>query len=228
MQRGSSDADIAKLLSDQRGFDRTSAIDKGNTDEQTIKYLMADTTKSIIDDNKSLQHKTEGDKYYGESLYDKAAKEYTLAIKCSDDKYEPYKLRADTYKQYLITKLDPVSGSDLDKTRQGLIDKSRALMCSAIYTDYTKAIKINDKALSNNLLELDVLKKRMTDDRTDYDTNINVAPYYYKSAQRTHDMRRLRQLNRSRGTLNSADASIKKDLSDYKLVCGKENAAHGE
>jgi hypothetical protein len=227
MQRGSSDADIAKLLSDQRGYDRVSALKRGNSDEQIIKYLMAITTKNIIDDNKSLQHKMEGDKYYREPQYDKAAKEYTLAIKYSDDKYEPYKLRADTYKQYLKTKLNPV-GSDSNKTRQGLVDKSRTLMCYAIYADYTKATKINDKTLSDIILEFNVLKNRMASEKMDYDTDINVLPYYYKSAQKVYSMRRFRGIRQSRVTASIADADIKKALSDYKLVCGKEDAARGE
>ncbi len=228
MQRGSSDADIAEFLSDQQGFDRMSAIDKGNTDEQIIKYLIADSTKntkSIIDDNKSIQHKTEGDKYYREAQYDKAAKGYTLAIKYSDEKYEPYKLRADTYKQYLRTKLNPASGSESDETRQGLFDKSRALMCYAIHADYTTAIKKNNKNLSDIILESNVLKNKMKKEKMDYDTNTDVSPYYYRSSQKIHNMRLLRGLSNSQRAAHSADANIKDALSDYKSVCREKDDA---
>lgn len=228
MQRGSSDADIAKLLSDQRSYDRVSALKKGSTDEQIIKYLLSDPTKKTIDDRESMQHKTEGDKYFNKSQYDEAAKEYTLAIRYADDKYEPHKLRADAYKQYLVTKLNPFSGSDSDKTRQDLIDQSRALLCYAIYADYTKAAKINDKTLSDIILESNVLKNKMAKEKMDYDTNINVDPYYYKSAQKVHNMRRLRGLRQLQVTASIADADIKKALLDYKLVCGKEDAAREE
>jgi cytochrome c-type biogenesis protein CcmH/NrfF len=48
MQRGSSDADIAKLLSDQSGYDRASALKKGNTDEQIIRSLIANPAKKLL------------------------------------------------------------------------------------------------------------------------------------------------------------------------------------
>ena len=43
INRGSGDADIAELLSSQRGFDRVAARNKGKTDEQIITYLLTNT-----------------------------------------------------------------------------------------------------------------------------------------------------------------------------------------
>jgi hypothetical protein len=207
MQRGSSDADIAKLFSDQ--------------------------PKKTIDDKESMQHKMEGDKYYRESQYGKAAKGYTLAIKYSDDKYEPYKLRADTYKQYLKTKLNPVSGSDADKTRQDLLDKSKRLLCNSIYADYSDAIKINDKTVSDIVLELNVLKNKMSKKIIIYEKDSKVVASRYKGSQNIHDMRRLEKLYQTYPAARKANKAIRETIdeamSDYKLVCeAKEDAAHQE
>jgi hypothetical protein len=231
MQHGSSDADIAKLLSDRLNFDRESALKKGTTDAQIIEYLIADATKNvknISDNTRSVQHKTKGDNHYKKSQYDKAAKEYTLAIRYSEDKYEPYKSRADTYKQYAVAKLSAVAGSDSDKAKQGRVDASRGLICNAIYADYTKAMAINEKTLSNITLEFNALKDKMTSENIVYDPNSNAEPYRYKSAKKTLNMRRLNQLNLLRRDAYNANVSMKKSLSDYKLVCAKEDAARGE
>ena len=233
MQRGSSDADIAKLLSDQSGYDRASALKKGKTDEQIIKSLIANPTKKTIDSKVSVKHKIEGDKYYRESQYDKAAKEYTLAIQYSDNKYEPYKLRADTYKQYLKTKLSPVSGSSTEKGRQDLFYQSKRLLCSSIYEDYSEAIRLNDKTVSDIVLELNVLKNKMSKQTIIYEEDSKVAASRYRGGQNIHDTRRLQRLYQLHIAAQTANKAIRKTIdeaiSDYKLVCeAKEDAAHQE
>jgi hypothetical protein len=223
MQRGSSDAEIAKLLSDQRGFDRASAHKNGSTDGQIIKSLIADPTKKTPDDKESMKHKNEGDINFSKSQYNKAAKEYTLAIQYSDNKYEPYKLRADTYKQYLKTQLNPVSGSSSEKRRQDLFDQSRGLLCSSIYADYSEAIRLNDKTVSDIILELNALKYKMSKQTIVYEENSKVVASRYRGGQNIHDMRRLQILYQSHIAAQKANKTIRKTIdeavSDYKAVC---------
>jgi hypothetical protein len=233
MQRGSSDAEIAKLLSDQSGYDRASALKNGSTDEQIIKSLIAIPAKKTVDDKESMKHKTEGDINFSKSHYDKAAKEYTLTIKYSEDKYEPYKLRADTYKQYLKTKLSPVSGSSSDKTRQDLYDKSKRLLCDSIYSDYSEAIRLNDKTVSDIVLELNVLKNKMSKKTIIYEEDSKVAASRYRGGQNIHNAHTLKKLHYSYVAAQKANKTIRKTideaLSDYKMVCEvKEDAAHQE
>lgn len=223
IQRGSSDADIAKLLSGQRGHDRVSVLEKGNTDDQIIKSPMAPPTKKTIGDQESMRHKTEGDIYFNKSQYDKAAKEYTLAIKYSGDKYEPYQLRANTYKQYLKTKWNSLSGSDSDQARQGLSKKSKRFLCNSIYADYSEALKISDRNVSDIVLELNVLKNKMSKQTIIYEKDSKVAASRYRGGQNIHDMRRLEKLYQSHRAAQKANKAVHKSvneaMSDYKLVC---------
>jgi hypothetical protein len=76
--------------------------------------------------NLSKQHETERNKQYRESRYGKAAKEYTLAIEYSGQNPAQYKLRADTYKQYLKTNLIAAAKSGADNAKRlSLIDQKR-------------------------------------------------------------------------------------------------------
>ena len=91
LTRGVNYSRIATLLSYQRGFDRGSALKKGETDEQITKYLITKTRNipAMAGGNESKLHEYEGDKQYREFQYGKAAKEYTLAIEYSADRYSP-------------------------------------------------------------------------------------------------------------------------------------------
>jgi hypothetical protein len=224
---GSGDADIAKSLSTQRGFDRESALNKGATDEQIIRYLIIhrNPAESIIDNNKFIVRKAEGDKHHNQKQYDKAAKEYTLAAKYSPVKYEPYKLRADAYKQYLLAELSLAPESSPEKARQELIDKSRMHLCNAIYSDYAKARSLNDKALQDTLVELNVIRNRMGSPEGPYDTKLNVDPTYRKTAQYKLDMIKMRPLENQIRAYKHNDRGITEAMSDYKSICGKEDAA---
>jgi len=233
MQHGSSDADIAKVLSDRRGYDRESALKKGNTDEQIIQSLISDPAKKAIDDKKSMQHRTEGDIYFRKSQYDKAAKEYTLAVKYSDNKYEPYMLRADTYKQYLKTQLNPVPESFSDKAKQHLFDKSKRLLCNSIHADYSEAMRVNDKTVSDIVLEINALKGKMISRTFVSEKDSKVAASRYRAGQNVHNMRKLNKLNASYLAAQKANKAVHNTInaaiSDYKLVCEvKVDAAHQE
>jgi hypothetical protein len=219
LSRGDSNAEIATLLSNQKGFDRASALKKGQTDEQIIKYLITKTgdIRPVAGINMSKQHETEGNKQYRESRYGKAAKEYTLAIEYSEQNPVPYKLRADTYKQYLKTNLIAAAKSGADNA--ALVDRSKALLCHAIQFDYTQAYDLNQKALDAINADTYLLSNKMNQDITNYEQDSKVTPYHIKSAERTHDQRRLRNLYQSQRAAIQAGVDIKAATKDYEAVC---------
>ncbi len=227
MMGGSADADISKSLAGQSGFDRETVLAKGNSDEQIIRYLVIykNPYDSVGDPNQFLIRKAEGDKYYQKKEYEKAAKEYTLAARYSTDKYEPYKLRADSYKQYLLTKLNPQAEASSDKAKQDLIDRSRTLLCHAIGADYAKARSLNNKALSDTVVQLNALRSRMASKEGQYDAPLKVDPTYLKSARQKKDMRQARVWENQVRACKHNDTVIAGAMSDSKLSCGKEDAA---
>jgi hypothetical protein len=218
LSRGVGNAEIATLLSKQRGFDRASALKKGETDEQMIKYLITKTRSlpAMAGVNKSKLHGYEGDKQYRASQYSKAAKEYTLAIEYLGEDPELYKLRADVYKQYLKTNLTAAATSGSDKATQVYFDQSKALLCHAIQFDYARANDLNQKALA--AIRKDSYFATITNNEQDS----NVTPYPIKSAQKSHELRRLRYMyetKRAEKDAIQADANIKAAIQDYELVC---------
>jgi hypothetical protein len=226
LNRGVSNAEIATLLSSQKGFDRASALKKGQTDEQIIKYLITKTgtLRPAAGANMSKQHENEGDKLYRESHYGKAAKEYTLAIEYSGENPELYKLRADVYKQYLKTDLIAAAKSDPGKAKRDLSDQSKALLCHAIQFDYTRADDLNQKALAAIIRDtyLAIIKYAYFAPITNEEQDIKVTPYPIKSAQKSHELRRLRYMyetKRAEKDAIQADANIKAAIQDYELVC---------
>jgi hypothetical protein len=165
------------------------------------------------------QHKIEGDRCYKEAQFDKAAREYTLAIAFASNNYEPYKLRADTYKQYLKTKLNPAAKDNPDKMKQDVLDKSRTLLCRAIHADYEKAASITTKTLADINGDINLIKDKMQKGITDYDPESKVYPYYIKSSDRTLDARRMRGLYNAHRTVTQAAMNINKAMTDSKAVC---------
>jgi hypothetical protein len=142
-------------------------------------------------------------------------------------------LRADTYKQYLKTKLNPVSGRPSEKGKQDLFYQSKRLLCNSIYEDYSEAIRLNDKTVSDIVLELNVLKNKMSKQTIIYEEDSKVAASRYRGGQNIHDTRRLQRLYQSHIAAQTANKAIRKTIdeaiSDYKLVCeAKEDAPHQE
>jgi len=222
LNSGSSEADIAKTLSGQGNFDRKGATGKGKTDKQIINYLITGPINpgSSIDNSKSTPHKFEGDKYFKESKYDKAATEYTLAIKKSKDNQALYKLRGDSYRQYLLSKF-PASGSTKDEIKH----TSRILLCGAMYSDYKKALDINNKAIQNNNSSIKLLEYQMSNKELAIVNKSDVAPYHNRAAGNILGMREMDRLYRLQRSANHFNLNIKKAISNYKLVCSEEDAA---
>ena len=167
----------------------------------------------------SKQHENEGDKQYRESQYGKAAKEYTLAIEYSGQNPAPYKLRADTYKQYLKTNIITAAKSGSDNAKSAHMDRSKALLCYAIQFDYTQAYDLNQKALAAINADTYLLSNKMNQDITNYEQDSKVTPYHIKSAEKTHDERRLRNLYQSQRAAIQAGNSIKAAMKDYEVLC---------
>lgn len=228
---GTGDSDIAKALSLQWGFDRQAALKKGNTDEQIIKYLITKgkSAKKSIDDKKAQQLNSQGDIFYKASQFEKAAKEYTRAINCSENKYGPYKFRADAYKQVLTAKWNPALQSNASEARQPLFDKSRTLLCYATYSDYATARKINDNFLAKASSEITVLKARLEEQRMKYQVNRKDTLSREIRARNVLDVRQLTYLSRLQEDVIQANITIDKAISDYKLICQtKEDMARLE
>jgi hypothetical protein len=222
--RGLSDADIAIQLSAQRGFDRQAAL---NTDEKIIDDLITSegNTPTTTDTAKSVQYRTAGDKAFKESRYAQAAKEYTRAIEYSRNSYELYILRANTYKQYLATTVNPAIQNNSDKAKQAPLDKSRTLLCRALYSDCERVKQISRKKIEGIQAEINAIRGRMAADTTESDTSYAVNPYYQKSAQKTHLARQLRKLNQDLKNANQVSVNMMKALPDYKPVCEMKGAA---
>lgn len=227
---GSSDTDIAARLSSRRGFDRTAALNKGKTDGQVIAYLINGPGKSETpaDKNKSVRHKADGDRYLLEGQYKKAAKEYSSAIAYSQGDYTPHKLRGDAYKHYLKAEFSPATGGTADEGKNALLDKTRKFLCQSIYADYKIASEIVDEAIRRNIAEINAIKFRMEQRAPNYETEGQASPTRSRTAQDIKDMRHLRALSQMQGVANQAQVKMKNAVADYKLVCGKEDAARRE
>jgi hypothetical protein len=226
MESGSSDEEISKLLSRQRGFDRESALKKGKTDRQIIKDLITDPADkgTPVDANKLLLHKIQGDKDYRDAKYDKAAIEYTLAIMHSQDNHELYKLRGDSYKQYFMTRLSAASGVDAAKSPQTPLDRKRALLCCAITSDYTKAMKINSDNIHKNTLVLKVCCDEIANKTQTDEVTKEVVPTRKRAGGNIKRMLQMRELNNVLRVAKQDDINLKKAIDEHKVYCQGENA----
>jgi hypothetical protein len=223
IKSGAADADIAKALSRQHGFDRESALKNGQTDQQIITGLItgAYASKKPVDMNNSIRHKFEADRLYKGSQYEKAASEYTLAIITSEDNVALYKSRGDSYRQYLATK-KPASFKDEAQAAQ--LDRSRKVICSSIYSDYKNALKKNNETLQALESRLIILKADMSSKKMPDQARGNVAPYHYRAAGNIQGMREMDRLYRSQRAARRNELDLKKAMGEYKQVCGKEYA----
>jgi hypothetical protein len=230
ISRGSSEPDIVNLLSSRQKFDAASARNKGKTDEQIIAYLIdnQDRSKKGNDRNQSIRHRTDGDKYFLEAQYKKAAKEYASAIAFSKEDYTPYKLRGDAYKKYLTAEFSQSPGTKADEAKNDLLKKTRVLLCRSIYSDYTKATEIIDEAIRKNIAEINAIKFRMEQRSPNYEAEDKASPSRSRTAQEIKDMRHYRTLTQIQGIANQAKSKMKMAVADYKLACEKEDAARRE
>jgi len=224
MEKGQSDADIAKKLSEQQGVDRSSPLLKGKTDEQVTVYLLTRPKSSgkVVDKGKIIKHKAEGETYYKGLQYDKAANEFSLAISYASDNYELYKLRGDSYKQYLMTTLSPSSPAGQDVAKRALFDRKRTLICDSIYADYRMALDLADKSIQNGVTEMNKLRDRMVELKEDKDPS---TQYKKKSAENIISMRLMQRILYQQRAAKQAGITIKKAVDDYKTVCAKEDTA---
>jgi hypothetical protein len=226
IKSGSSDADIAKLLSGQNDFDRESALKNGNTDQQIIMGLLTGAYPSNIipDKNKAVRHKFQGDKFLKESKFEKAASEYSLSIKYARDNQLPYKSRGDSYKQYLMTRLPASQGVAEDKAIHSSTSRARLFVCGSIFSDYKKVIALNNDLMENNELQINILKTDMSKKKVPSQDKSDVAPNYYRAAGNIHGMREMDRLFRIQRAARQTDITTRKALADYKTVCKEEDA----
>jgi hypothetical protein len=227
IKSGSSDAAIATLLSGQNDFDREAALQNGKTDQQIIMGLLtgAYPSKNIPDKNKAVSHKFTGDKYLKESKYEKAATEYSVAIKFARDNISLYKSRGDSYKQYLKSKLpapQPVAGEE--KSPASSV-RARMLLCGSINSDYKKVIALNSDLREKNEMQINILKTDMGKKKVPSQDKSDVAPNYYRAAGNIHGMREMDRLYRIQRGIWQTDLTTRKALADYKTVCREEDAA---
>jgi hypothetical protein len=227
VKNGSSTADIAKTVSEQRGFDRGSALKAGKTDLQIVNYLISGTVyaKDVSDKNVAIRGKFDGDKLFKESRFDKAAAHYTLAIRNVRDKYDLYKARGDSYKQYLKTKAAVSTKKGATGAAQSADDTAMKLVCSAANSDYRNSLRLNGELIQKIDTNIKVLNGKMGSKNLAKPQDTKVAPYHNRAAGNIQDMREMRVLYNSRTTARQTDIDLKKSLADIKGICGEEDPA---
>jgi hypothetical protein len=230
LKNGSSTTDIAATVSEQRGFDRESALKAGKTDLQILNYLISGTVyaKDVSDKNVAIRGKFDGDKLFKESRFDKAAAQYTLAIRNARDRYDLYKARGDSYKQYLKTKGAVPAKKAATGTAQSPDDTARLLVCSAANSDYRNSLRLNGELIQKIDTKIKVLNGKMGSQNLAKPQDTKVAPYHNRAAGNIQDMRDMRVLYTSRTTARQTDIDLKKSLADIKGVCGEEDPALSE
>ncbi|MGA7827106.1 MAG: surface-adhesin E family protein [Geobacteraceae bacterium] len=224
MKKGSSDADIVKVLTEQRGIARDSAPIKGKSDEQALYYLLtyAKPKGKVPDRGKTLIHKDLGDKALRSGLFEKAATEYSLAIDFSENDYAPYKSRADSYSGYLKAKTDIAKNAGSEVKEPPLSGETRSLLCNNIYNDYHLASLLNNKEVQAGILEMDRLRDRMQELRDNPDPSVD---YKRKSYENIMNMRLLQQIYYSQRNAYQAGVNIRKAQEQYNTLCADEEAA---
>ncbi len=224
---GQTDADIAASLSVQKGFDRQSALKRGTTDEMILWNLIgnAGDTPRMTDASKSVEHRSAADRHLREMRYDLAAQEYTKAIIFSGKSGEMYLLRANAYRQYLSNVLIPAMQRNAEPANRGRYDKSKRLVCRALYSDYESAKRANEQKIEDIRARMNAIQGRMSAMVTEGETTYVVDPYYKKSAQNTHNMLEMRRLNRALRAANQPGVNLdaNKALSECKTLCEAES-----
>jgi hypothetical protein len=230
LKNGSSVADIAKAVSEQRGFDRDSALKAGKTDLQIVNYLISGTVyaKDVADKNVAIHGKFDGDTLFKESKFDKAAAQYTLAIRNARDKYDLYKARGDSYKQYMKTKGAVSTKKGAAGAAQSPDDTALKLVCSATNSDYRNSLRLNGELIQKLDTNIKVLNGKMGSKNLAKPQDTMVAPYHNKAAGNIQDMREMRVLYNSRTIARQTDINLKKSLADIKVICGEEDPALSE
>jgi len=227
LKKGSSVEDIAKAVAEQRRYDRESALKKGKTDLQIINYLITETwySKDVPDKNKSIRSKFEGDANFRKAAFDKAAADYTVAIRNVRDKYDLYKSRGDSYRQYLKAGMSvpPEKGTDGGAGSTG--DTGKMLVCSAVASDYGTSLKLNDGVIRKIDANIKALNEKMSKKDLANTADAKVAPHYGRAAGNIQGMRQMDVLYRSRVFARQTDITLKKSLAEIKSLCGEENPA---
>lgn len=219
---GVSDPEIVQALSRRPGSERVGALRKGSRDEEIVGTLVKNqkSPAAVTDANRVVMHKNAGDRYFREARFDIAAKEYSLAIEAGGGDYLVYEGRANSYVNHMKARLIPRLGIYSGNRRAELVAKSKAILCSAASSDYLEARKLNEKAVADIAADIYLLQYNM---KTYMDTRVSpdVKPYYAKSAQKSVDMRNLRQLYQSQKTANQDMQKIKTELSECRTICEK-------
>ena len=208
---GSSDAALAALLSERREGERGLSPPQGSADKADI--------QSGIDEDEAIRRIIEGNQYSQEARYGQAAREYTLAMQFSPKNYAPYKLRADSYLQYLLVKSQDRL-KNMDAAQQKLFDRTRTLLCKAINADYAQALALNDAIRKSNSAYLLSKKTRLGEkDQESEPTS------YYEKGKGTTDKLVMRRIYQTQRKAIQTDGELKKSLANCRTICEmKEDA----
>lgn len=211
--RGVSDAEIVRALSRRP---RT-----GNGEEM-ISYLVANqkSPAAVIDARRATAHKNAADRYFREASFAIAAKEYALAIEAGGTDYLLYEGRANSYASHLKTELLPRQGVYSGARSAAQLDRSKAILCDAAASDYQEARRLNDKAMADIAGDIYLLQYNM---KTFMDSRVSpdVKPYYGKSAQKSVDMLKLRQLSQAQKIAYQDARKIKLEQAELASICGR-------
>ncbi|MDD2338276.1 MAG: hypothetical protein PHD01_17100 [Geobacteraceae bacterium] len=177
----------------------------------------------VPDLGKTVVHKAQGDTDLKGGQYERAATEYSLAINFSNNDYQPYKSRADSYTEYLKAKQATSQKAGTEEDKPGLSEKTRSLLCNSIYNDndYHFASILNNRQVQSGILEMDRLRDRMQELRDNPDPSVD---YKRKSYENILNMRLLQQVYYRQREAYQAGVNLRKAQTEYNTVCTDEEA----
>lgn len=229
IENGASNADIVRILSEQRGVDPAAPALKGKSEQQKILLLLnlPEPAKKDADKGKTSAHRTAGEDSFKKKDYAKAAQEFSLATKYMVDnldiyKHELFKLRGDSYKELLRSGLSPSTPEGQEESKKPFFDQKRVLLCGAVYADYRTASVLLDKSIRDGITEVEARNVRMKELKEGKDPTLQ---FKTKSNEYINIMRDMRRILYRQSSAKSAAKHLKLALEDYGKVCPAEEQA---
>lgn len=229
VEGGASDAEIIRQLSEQRGMTPGSATLRGKSEPRQILSLLdlPEPSQKDADKGKTAAHRTAGEDLFKKGDFAKAAWEFTQATRYAADnldiyKYELYKMRGDSYKEFLKTRLNPLTPSGKEEAKKPFFDKKREMVCGAVYADYRKASDLLDRSIQTGITEIEARNVRMKELKEGKDPT---RQHKSKSGEYINIMRDMRRILYRQASARSGVKHLKEAMDDYRTVCSAEEKA---
>lgn len=229
IEGGASDVEIIRLLSDQRGTAPSAPLLKGKSEPRQIQILLdlPEPSQKDADKGKTAAHRTAGENFFKRGDFVQAAQEFTQAMKYAADnldiyKYELYKMRGDSYKEILRTRLNPLTPYGQEEAKKPFFGKKRELVCGAVYADYRKASDLLDRSIQTGITEIEARNVRMKELKEGKDPT---RQHKSKSGEYINIMRDMRRILYRQASASSGVKHLKEAFNDYRTVCSAEEQA---